>query len=390
MNPILVIDNDPETTRRIEEVLRSEGYLVFISPTESLAITTARETDPSLIFISLIMPRGLEISKNIHSIGEFSKTPIIALTSQEKGPKTRYGAEYGIIDTLDKSFSPEELILKAETVLSIRGITETAHAGITNIPEYETIESKTFDIPSEKSEERPSVFGEIENSAPAYEEVEGLIERSFEPKKGNPAEKNRKIVLVKKRSNLPLIIGVGTVLIISAAGFLLWQGGGIDFKTIFKDIKQKLPVKATTQVPKKEPVPEPQPPVKPPVPETPTVETSKVIIGTLPKDPLKEPPLKDAPLKESLKEKPVKERSFYSAQVGAFKNIENAEAITERLKKNGYDAFIHSITRGNEKVHRVLVGKFEEKKEAEKLASTLKTKENISALVFSFDSLKNP
>mgnify|MGYP001570970384 FL=1 len=376
MNPILVIDNDPEITRKIEEVLRAEGYLVFIAPTESLAITTARETDPSLIFVSLSMPRGLEISKNIHSIGEFSKTPIIALTSPEKGPKMRYGAEYGIIDTLDKSFSPEELALKVETVLSIRGITETAHAGITNIHEYEATESEPIDIPAEKSEEMPSVFRVTPNSVPPYEKVEDIIERSFELKKNNPVEKNRKIVLEKKRSNLPVIIGVGTVLIISAAGFLLWQGGGIEFKTIFKNIKQKLPVKATTPVPKKELIPEPKPPAKPRDQEPLSTETPKIII--------------EPPPKEPAKKAPAKEKPFYSVQVGAFKNMDNADALMKRLKGKGYESFVHSVTVGNEKIHKVLVGKFEEKKEVEKLASTLKTKEDISALVFSFDSLKNP
>lgn len=372
MNPILVIDHDPEITRKIEEVLRAEGYLVFIAPTESLAITTARETDPSLIFVSLSMPRGLEISKNIHSIGEFSKTPIIALTSPEKGPKTRYGAEYGIIDTLDKSFSPEELILKAETVLSIKGITDTAHTGITDIPEYEPIGLETIDIPAEKSEEMPSVFSVTPNSVPPYEEVEGLIDRSFELKKNNPVEKNRKIVLEKKRSNLPVIIGVGAVLIISAAGFLVWQGGGFDFGTIIKNIKQKLPVKATTQVPKKEPVPEPQPPVKPRVLEAPQIETPKIIV--------------EQPQKEPVKKAPAKEKPFYSVQVGAFKNIDNADALMKTLKGKGYEAFIHSATIGSEKIHKVLVGRFEEKKKAEELVSAIKNKENIKAVIFSSES----
>lgn len=372
MNPILVIDNDPEITRKIEEVLRAEGYLVFIAPTESLAITTARETDPSLIFVSLSMPRGLEISKNIHSIGEFSKIPIIALTSPEKGPKMRYGAEYGIIDTLDKSFSPEDLALKAETVLSIRGITETVHAGITNIPEYETIESETFNIPSEKFEERPFVFGETANSTPAYEEVEGLIDRSFELKKNNPAEKNRKIVLEKKRSNLPVIIGVGAVLIVSAAGFLLWQGGGIEFKTIFKNIKQKLPAKATTPVPKKELIPEPEPPAKPRDQEPLSTETPKIII--------------EPPPKEPAKKSPAKEKPFYSVQVGAFRNMDNADALMKRLKGKGYEAFVHSVTVGNEKIQKVLVGRFEEKKKAEELVSAIKNKENIKAVIFSSES----
>lgn len=222
----------------------------------------------------------------------------------------------------------------------------------------------------------PSVFRVTPNSVPPYEKVENLIERSFELKKNNPVEKNRKIVLEKKRSNLPVIIGVGTVLIISAASFLLWQGGSLEFKNILKTIQQKLPVTATPSPPKKDKVSESKPSVKPTVPEIPPAEISKIIVERPPKEPIK---------KATEKEKP-----FYSVQVGAFKNMDNADALMKRLKGKGYESFVHSVTVGNEKIHKVLIGKFEEKKEVGKLASTLKTKEDISALVFSFDSLKNP
>lgn len=384
---ILVIENDPDTTLRMEGILRSEGYFIFTAPTEALAITTAKEIDPSLIFVSLTMADGLEICKTIHSIEDFSKIPIIVLTPLEKRLKIRYEAEYGIVDSLDKSFSPEELILKTETVLSIKEITGTGPGNISDTPQYgSVVKSEVEDISIETVEGKPyvdTVKNSISNEtgkemkggfSQPYE-AEGLIEKSFEKQKNNPIQKNRKVIFERKRTSV-LIIIIGVILIISAAGFFIWQGGSLEFKNILKTIQQKLPVTATPSPPKKDKVSESKPSVKPTVPEIPPAEISKIIVERPPKEPIKKATEKEIP--------------FYSAQVGAFKNIENAEAITERLKKNGYDAFIHSITRGNEKVHRVLVGKFEEKKEAEKLASTLKTKEDISALVFSFDSLKNP
>lgn len=293
---ILVIENDPEMAQRIEDTLRPEGYLIFTASTEDIAISIAEELSPSLILVSLTMPDGLETCKKIKDIESLRDTPIIALTSPEQTSVPQYGVLYGIVDYLEKPFSPEELISKTETALGIKEIKE--------------------------------------DFIPIEEEVEGLIEKSFEPSEELPIQKER------IRLFIPIIIGV--VLVISGMIYL-----------IMRDSE-----KAPTATPQGTARIEPQQPLeeKASEPEM-TAETQKATA---------EP-----------------ERPFYSAQAGAFKTVGNAEALVEGLKSKGYDAFVHSITIDNQKLHKVLVGKFEDKKKAKEIVSTLKDKEDIKAMLFS-------
>lgn len=363
---ILVVDNDPETARRIGNILRSEGYSVSSAATEVGAISTAKDIAPSLIFVSLTMPYGLEICKKIHSIGSFSKIPLIILTSPEKVFKARYEPEYGIVDSLNKSFTPEELIIKTETVLSIKEITETGPERIPEIPEFEPVEVGDISFPS---------------SIPLHEDVEGLIEKSFEPQ---PEIHSEEVFPVKKKKGFLIPILILMILIITISTYFILQNFGIRVDTIPTQIVKKiLPTKPTQPIQPTQPA-QPAQPVQPP-------KLQDTESKPLPKTPSEtKPEAKTETQKVVAEPGPEiathKERHLYSAQVGAFKNIDNAETIVKELKSKGYDAFIHTIIKGDEKgsekIHKVLVGKYEDKKKADEIVSTLKSKENIKAIIY--------
>jgi CheY-like chemotaxis protein len=361
---ILVVDNILETARRIKNILTAEGYLVSTASNSDLAISIANDVNPSLIFVSLTMPDGLEICKRIHGAPAFSKTPIIVLTSEEKGFKTGYGSEYGIVDSLNKSSSPEDLILKTETVLSIKGITET------EMPRYEFEE--TSDILKQarpgaramiQEEEEPFPVKDIksgirseEEFIPIRDEVEGLIEKSFEPESEMALTEDMLEQKKKKRLFVP-VTGIAIILIFTGI-YIIWQKTGI-----------KIPIGPLQKITKVKPAQEqaiPTQPLKAQVPE--------------PKTP---PETQPTPPVEKVIIEPEKKGPFYSAQVGAFKEIDNAEALVKRLKDKGYDAFIQSITKGNQKINKVLVGKFENKKDAKEMISTIRVKEGIKATIVS-------
>jgi len=361
---ILVIDTDPAPARRIENILRSEGYTIYSASTPEQILSVLKETNPSLIFASLSMPEGLEICRRIHSMTAFSKIPIIALVPPEKG-KIRYEEKYGIVDCLDRSFGADELILKTETVLSIKEITEAPPKDISDVHQYRPVEEDIF---IESDEGEPFIGKEIEPEIPVDKEVEGLIEKSFEPQpeipsiEASPVERRK-----KKKWPLVSIIATG-VLIISVLGYLIWQrslsGIGISSPHV---VKKVLPTGLTKPAQPLQPIESQRPEQKIPLQgqaETPkTPETPKPIIEPIPKQ-------------------ATKKGRFFSAQVGAYKDIGNAEASVKRLKGKGYDAFIEDITKGNERFHKVLVGKFEDKKKADEMVSTLRARENISAIIY--------
>ena len=70
----------------------------------------------------------------------------------------------------------------------------------------------------------------------------------------------------------------------------------------------------------------------------------------------------------------------FSIQVGAFSKRENAERLSENLRKKGYDVFVEKSYENDKLIYRVKVGRFDTKKGAEEEAVKLK-KEGFSVKI---------
>jgi cell division septation protein DedD len=116
---ILVIDAGQDVDQRMTAALEAESYLVYPVSSQDVNAELAELLGPSLIYIKPIevSPTGLNPCKAIHGIPLLKKVPIIILASLEKalGPDTF--RDYGIVDFLEPTFGPEELIEKTGTIL---------------------------------------------------------------------------------------------------------------------------------------------------------------------------------------------------------------------------------------------------------------------------------
>jgi len=65
------------------------------------------------------------------------------------------------------------------------------------------------------------------------------------------------------------------------------------------------------------------------------------------------------------------QESFYTVQVGAFTNYDNAEKFIEVLRSKGYDVYSVTCMLAGKKLCRIRVGKFETRPEAEELKKRL-------------------
>ena len=64
---------------------------------------------------------------------------------------------------------------------------------------------------------------------------------------------------------------------------------------------------------------------------------------------------------------------YFYVQAGYFKSRKNAEGLTERLKRKGYDSYLATQMKNNIIFYKVKVGRFANKSEAEALSSKLKS-----------------
>ena len=114
-------------------------------------------------------------------------------------------------------------------------------------------------------------------------------------------------------------------------------------------------------------------------PVVPAVEkTSK---GRLPSEQKTVEPFQENTNTVSKTEKTIN-RSFYSIKVGSFKVKENADTLWKRLKKNGYDPSLETVTLSdNSSWYRVTAGQFKTWEEAVRSAKNLEDKEKIKTII---------
>jgi len=118
---ILVVDDEPALTRMVKLILEKTGkYEVRTENKGTMAITAAKEFNPDLIFLDVMMPDmcGDEIAALLKEDEVLSKIKFIFMTAIVTKEETgATGTNIGGNEFLAKPVSPEELIATIETAL---------------------------------------------------------------------------------------------------------------------------------------------------------------------------------------------------------------------------------------------------------------------------------
>jgi two-component system alkaline phosphatase synthesis response regulator PhoP len=126
---ILLIDDDPDFVEATKTVLESKPYEVIVSYDGDDGLRKAREGNPDLIILDVIMPvkDGFSTAEQLKKDAELKKIPVIMLTSYaEKGGDSSIAMSGGLAmeteDYIDKPVSPEELLKRVEKYLKRAGL----------------------------------------------------------------------------------------------------------------------------------------------------------------------------------------------------------------------------------------------------------------------------
>lgn len=119
-NRILVIDDENIVTEVVERYLRLNGYDVRIAGDGLDGLETAREWQPDLVILDLMLPGidGLDVCCRLRERGP---VPIIMLTARGDETDRIVGLEMGADDYVVKPFSPRELVARVKSVLRRTG-----------------------------------------------------------------------------------------------------------------------------------------------------------------------------------------------------------------------------------------------------------------------------
>jgi len=133
---VLILEDDPHTVEVVQLYLRRDGHHV-LSATDGIAgLSLAREAQPDLIILDLMLPGmdGLEICRILR---QESDVPIVMLTARADEEDRLAGLDLGADDYVTKPFSPRELAARIRAVLR-RSARDELEGGAARL-DYESI-----------------------------------------------------------------------------------------------------------------------------------------------------------------------------------------------------------------------------------------------------------
>ena len=116
---ILVVEDDLDIRKLISFNLENEGHQVFEANDGEVGIDKARNNNPDLILLDLMLPgiQGLDVCRIIKSDQETKEIPIIMVTALGQEEDIVKGLETGADDYITKPFSIKVLIARVNAVL---------------------------------------------------------------------------------------------------------------------------------------------------------------------------------------------------------------------------------------------------------------------------------
>jgi CheY-like chemotaxis protein len=108
----LIVDDEKLILISTRIVLESVGYEIVTAASGEEALVTARDTQPGLILLDIMMPGidGWETLSRLKEDPELKEIPVIIFTAREHSRGRQLAREMGAVDYFQKPFEPDELI----------------------------------------------------------------------------------------------------------------------------------------------------------------------------------------------------------------------------------------------------------------------------------------
>ena len=121
---ILIVDDEASIRHVTRAYLEHEGFRVVCVDNGQEAVTIAKELQPDLIILDLMLPGmdGMEVAARLR---QESQVYILMLTARSEEADRVAGLRIGADDYLTKPFSPRELVARVQAILRRQRETRT-------------------------------------------------------------------------------------------------------------------------------------------------------------------------------------------------------------------------------------------------------------------------
>lgn len=120
MYKVLIVDDEPPIRELVAKYCTLEGYAYGEAGDGLEAIEKVRDGNYDIVIMDVMMPE-LDGFSAVREIRKFSKIPVIMLSARTETYDKIHGFEIGADDYLPKPFSPKELMLRVNAVMSRSG-----------------------------------------------------------------------------------------------------------------------------------------------------------------------------------------------------------------------------------------------------------------------------
>jgi len=133
---LLIVDDEPDNRDYLRTIF-ADGYEVHLAADGIEALDKAREVQPHLILLDILMPRmdGLQACLRLRQSPDTAHIPIVFLTSRTEPETETFGLDLGADDYIFKPFNVE--VLRARVKKRLGEGVRPSFAGTTTLEDYE-------------------------------------------------------------------------------------------------------------------------------------------------------------------------------------------------------------------------------------------------------------
>lgn len=120
MAKILAVDDMRSMRELIKSVLVKRGHQVDIHEDGIKALEYAKKNNVDLVITDINMPNmdGLELVGELRKLTNYSKTPILILTTESTDDKKQLARSSGANGWIQKPFNPDRLVAAVDKTMS--------------------------------------------------------------------------------------------------------------------------------------------------------------------------------------------------------------------------------------------------------------------------------
>lgn len=135
---ILIVDDNATNVKILQARLASEGYEVVSAADGEEGLAAARQLDPDLILLDVMMPKlgGIEVCRRLRADPDFPFTPIIMVTAMSDLKDIVAGLEAGADEYLTKPVDHAALAARVRSMLRIKDLHDRVETLVGEMKEW--------------------------------------------------------------------------------------------------------------------------------------------------------------------------------------------------------------------------------------------------------------